>query len=75
MYKYKLALTKDPKTTIHNNKFGFLEGYDTRSKRIQVTLIMEEKTCLFKPENLSIVMETWPEQVTMAAYGALEEMA
>ena len=72
--KYKLVFTKDLKNATYNNKLGFLGDYDIRSKRIQVTLVEEDKTCLFKPENLSIDMETWPTDISKAAFSAIEDL-
>ena len=72
--KCKLVFTKDLKNAAFNNKLGFLRDYDIRSKRIQVTLAEEDKTCLIKPENLSIDMETWPTDISKAAISAIEDM-
>ena len=72
--KCKLVFTKDLKNAAYNNKLGFLRDYDIRSKRIQVTLAEEDKTCLIKPENLSIDMTTWPTDISKAALSAIEDL-
>ena len=71
--KYKLVLTKDLTKTTYSDKLGFLGDYDIRSQKKQVTLIREDETCLFKPDNLSIAMETWPPDISTAAFSAFEE--
>ena len=71
--KHKLVLTKGLKTTNYNNKLGILLSYDIKTDRMQVAFGDEKKTCLIRPGNLSLDMNTWPKDITVAALGALKK--